>query len=244
MGIDGQVVFIGSTNSCQNVGSTFGLRQGHFDFLKGGSSIDSITHLVLLLEHIDFLTIGSDQNSLLHGDGELGLTCDELGNSTLIEDVVHHDILVQGEGHTDDGVVSTQVGVLIDGIQVILELSFSHQLCIFNQSSSVTSIDSFELSGVIAIFGIEVLQDVTSLRQLQGLLGLQEQVNTFIHNFLSNISKAFCISSKAVIVIATAHLSGRLAGTNSRHTNMLLSLISLLTLEYNKYAAFADNILP
>ena len=215
MAINRQVVTGSTIDSSQNVG-TLSLRQRQLDFLPRSGRVDGFTHLVLLLEHIDLFTSGSNEDPLLHGNGELGLTCNELGNSTLVEDVVHHDILMNGEGHTNDGVHSSQIGALPNALHIIHKQLSGIILCRLNQSSSISGVSLSELVRIAALADEEILQSITGGANIQSLIGLSKQIHAFIQNILSTLNKGLGIASDRIISITIAHRV-RSTITNNRH---------------------------
>nr|DAR38362.1 MAG TPA: hypothetical protein [Caudoviricetes sp.] len=223
VGLDAQVLIAGTTDSGDNVGS-LSLGQSHLNFLEGSRRIDGILHLVLFLPHIDLVTLSIDQGTGLHGDSELGFLSNDLGNSTLVEDVVHKNILMNGESHTNDRVVAGQVSVFQDSVGIVIKLCLSHLLSIVNQGSILTQSIDLGSDHVGLTFNEEVLQGLLGSTQHHSLLRLREEINTGLGQ---NITNALLESSSKllnrIISIALAHAGSRLAITNNRHFYFLLS---------------------
>lgn len=177
VGVDGQIVLGGSADGGQHVGSALDLGQSHLDVDEGGRRIDGVLHLVLLLVHIDLFAVGCDQHPGLHGDGELRLAGHDLGDGALVEQGVHQDVLVDGEGHADHRVVAVQCGVLVDGVDVVFEQRLLHNGLILDQLSSLGQIALLELIRVEGLLGEHGLQSVAGSAHHQGLLRLRKQVD-------------------------------------------------------------------
>ena len=183
--------------------------------------------LVLLLEHIDLFTCGSNENSLLHRHGELRLTCNELGNSTLVEHVVHHNILMKREGHTDYRVHGAHVSVLEHCLFIVLELCYSHVLSVLTQCCCMCRIDLFVLSCIKGILNVEIFQSIASRTNLKSLKGLGVQIYAFCKNAVSALLETLSKRVDRISLVASAQSRGIFAVTNNRHIkcSFLLSLI-------------------
>ena len=241
--IDREVILLSCTDSCKNIGSAFHLRKSHIDRSKGCSRSDCIVNLILLLEHINLFTSGSNENSLLHRHGELRLTCNELGNSTLVEDVVHHDILMKREGHADYRVHGAHVSVLEHCLFIILELCYSHVLSVLAQCCCMCRINLIELGRIKGILNIEVFQGIASRTDLKCLEGLSIQIYAFCKNAVSALLEALSKRVDRISLIASAQGCGIFAITNNRHIKCSF-LLSLIKLRYEICRAMRTIFLP
>ena len=218
VGLDREILVTSAAQSSNNVGGlNFG--QSHLNLSEGSGGVDSSTHLVLLLPHINLLTIRGDKGTSLHGDRELRVLSDDLRNSTLVEDVVHKNILMNGERHTNDGVEGTKVGILgQDGRTVIIILSLSHFTSIINQGSILTQSSDLTSDEIRLALDEEVLQSLIGLADHQGLGRLREHVNTrLIQNILNALLVGSCKLLNGIISVTAAHTDRGITITNNRH---------------------------
>ncbi len=224
VGVDGQVVLGGSADGSQHVGGALDLGQSHLNVDEGGRCIDGVLHLVLLLVHVDLFAVGRDQHPGLHGDGELGLAGHDLGDGALVEQGVHQDVLVDGEGHADHRVVAVQSGVLVDGVDVVLEQGFLHDGLILDQLSGLSEIAFLILVGVEASLGEHALQSVAGSAHHQGLLRLRKQVDALCHqHVMSDFGKGLGLLEHGIMSVTLSGCQYGFTITYYGHSIILLS---------------------
>ena len=168
----------------KNVGS-HSFRQIQNYILHGSSALNSSIHFVLLQEHINFLTIRSNQQTGFHSQSKFRFACYKFRNSTFVENVVHKNILMNREGHTNYGVELSHRCILQQSSAVVLK-QFTHIIVMLLESLHVTT----EFCRISRFIYKQVTKSLTRRLLMQNRSRVLENINTaLIQNIAAYISK-------------------------------------------------------
>ena len=215
MSLDRQAVQFSATASLQYISSAE-FRQSDLDIVYRVRSIDGSSHLVLIQEHIDFITLSINQDSLLHAHGEFRTFSNDFLNSTFIEYHVHQDILMYRESHTDYRVVVSHISMFEDSFNIVFELLFHHRSLVFQIARIIDKrIVSIFINEIAAE---EFFQSFFSSRSTENSLGFFKDIHTgFIQHIFSKFSKRLNVSSHRISRIAAAYVSNIGINLSNRH---------------------------
>ena len=225
MSLNAQSIKLSTTTKSKNISLT-NLRKGKLNVINRVRSINCRSHLVLISEHINLITLSINKNSLLHAHGELRTLSNNLLNSTLIEDHVHKNILVNREGHTDNRVIVSHISMLENCINIVLKLLFHHSILVFN----ITRIIHKRIISILIheIAAEELLKSLLCCRTTKNSLGLLKNIHTrLIEQVLSKLSKRLNIVSHRILGVRTTNKTRLGRKLTNRHN--LILLVNIIT---------------
>ena len=131
MSRSGQFIHCSATKSTNNI-SCLIFRNIDLHVNCRSGSFDSIKDLVLLIEHIDFLAISRYKDTTLYRYSKARLSSgNTLDTTTLREYVVHKDILMNRNSHTNHRRVLGLISIFLDTLNVVLKQLIVIFLCFF-----------------------------------------------------------------------------------------------------------------
>ena len=187
-------MLITSTTKSSNNISSFLLRKLHSYLCKRNSIRNSILDLILILIHINLFTIGGNKSTSFQRNCKLRFLSNNLRNSTLIKNIIHKNILMNRESHTNNRIIRTDISILHDGVYIVIKLSFSHRLRIINKASSIWLAKSlsFRSNQICLAFNKEVPKSILRTTKHKSLLRLGKDIHS---RLMENIVYTLMIST-------------------------------------------------